>query len=604
MLTEKWKQYRDWVRGLGWIEGTLLFFAFSLAAGLLSFVENLIPPWLLYALLMFYIAVFGWPIIQKFGDFGGGKLADVWYGSPPEENPSEVLRGLPTLPPKELLDEVMKIRSELLSSPQFFGQVLSSEEHQKQLDAKGLGEAAVDKSLRAYLSHFPYNEGPFTQPLACAVNISQLSYDLIQPFRDVKAHNLLQFVPDKFHQNVVNTTYKQTKGKGGSLIYPQDFRGECSDIPKEYFSGLPFLPLLEKQVPLPLPDELRFTHHHVLGQRGKGKTTFLSHMIDNDFKRTPEVSVVVIDSQFRLIDGFAHLPGYDPIFISPSNPIPLNPFRWGNVEDVVDILSYAFGSVFEADLTSLQSGPVSYIIRAVAQDPEANLDTLVSFLQRPNEKLISKTDSNTQTYFEQFFKSTPKTTMSGIAQRVLTFRRNTAIDAMLNASANELDLPKELQDGRIILIDTNKDELTSPHTQVFGRLFIALLHNTMRKRVKVDENKLKPAFIYIDELADYCPAAHDDSKFREVLDQARKQRMGLIVAHQRPDQVNPAVLKALEDSSIHTRCIEKGDARITVNGLEKKIRVEEYKFAGRVERTKREFPPVERKLTPMSYEEP
>lgn len=164
----------------------------------------------------------------------------------------------------------------------------------------------------------------------------------------------------------------------------------------------------------------------------------------------------------------------------------------------------------------------------------------------------------------------------------MTLRKHAALDAMLNADTNDFDLPALLQEGRLILIDTNKEKFTSDQAHVFGRLFIALIHNVMRKRVGKDEQHNKPAFIYIDELPDYCPRTVDDPKLRELLDQGRKQRLGFILAHQREDQINPAVLTALQDSAIRTRCLTQGLAEFTIKERPLTVPVSEFKFRARI----------------------
>lgn len=439
------------------------------------------------------------------------------------------------------------------------------------------GYAAVIKSLASYLRVLPkFNPAPLTQPLHKAIDFPRLAFSLIEPFRDerLKKFGMAQFVLDNFNEAVRKQTGRQ---QSRELVFPQTYEG--NNPVEAYFGTSPFKPILDIEVPYPLWDTTRFEHHHIIGPRGKGKTTFLSHLINYDINR--DVSVVVIDSQYRLIDGFARLEK-KPLLISPKFPIPMNPFKWGNTDDVVEILTYAFGSIFETDLTQLQAGPLEYIIRAVAQDPDANLDTLVDFIVKPKQSLVAKTDPNTQKYFANFFKDLPNQSRSGIVQKLMAFRRHAAIDAMLNAKTNELNLPDLLQQGCVVLIDTNKDELTSDQCHVFGKLFIALLHNTMRKRTKLPEDTLKPVFTFIDELADYCPPDSDDKKFRELLDQSRKQKMGFIVAHQREDQINPRVLASLRDCAIKTVCLQPGLVENSIYGQATRLQIPPFAFPSRI----------------------
>ena len=527
-----------------------------------------------------------------------------------------IAKNLP-VPPPEVFELIVRVANSILDDENFeplpFPADASNDQAARRKRETTARDArlALISALQRYLSYLPkFEPSAFTQPLAQMVDIGRLSYDLIQPLRPFKEQGFFRTIVDDFNQAVVRVTKEKNARE---LVYPQAYEPK-RDIPEVYFKNSPFAPLLALQVPLPLYDKTRFEHHHVLGRRGNGKSTFLSHMINHDIRQVPDVSVMVIDSQHRLIDSFARLPNVEPILIGPSAPIPLNPFKLGTTSDVVEILTYAFGSLFEADMTALQTGPTQYIIQAVAQDPNANLDTLVDFILSPKSHLIEQADQNTQTYFRHFYKDLPKNTRSGIVQRIMTFRANAALDRMLNAPTNELDLPALLQKGRVILIDTDQKEMSPEGTHAFGKLFIALLHLAMRKRSDLPEEQLKPAFVFIDELADYVPPDRDDKYFRQLLDQSRKQRIGLTLAHQRSDQVHWLVLKALEDSAIRTQCTAPGTADLTIYGKTTRItgiptpfpfagRISDEEFRARYSRTILSAPKT-LEVEPMRFDEP
>jgi hypothetical protein len=52
------------------------------------------------------------------------------------------------------------------------------------------------------------------------------------------------------------------------------------------------------------------------------------------------------------------------------------------------------------------------------------------------------------------------------------------------------------------------------------------------KRAKIDEKDRVPHYLYVDEFQNYVSAS-----FESILSEARKYRLGLVVAHQYTDQL-------------------------------------------------------------------
>ncbi len=94
--------------------------------------------------------------------------------------------------------------------------------------------------------------------------------------------------------------------------------------------------------------------------------------------------------------------------------------------------------------------------------------------------------------------------------------------------------------GKVILINTAKDLLKQQGTEVFGRFFLALIGQAAQERATLADKK--PVYCYIDEAQDYIAA---DSNFTVILEQARKQKIGMIVAHQYVTQLSQRTLDSL-----------------------------------------------------------
>jgi hypothetical protein len=99
-----------------------------------------------------------------------------------------------------------------------------------------------------------------------------------------------------------------------------------------------------------------------------------------------------------------------------------------------------------------------------------------------------------------------------------------------------------MNSGKVILINAAKDLLKQNGTEVFGRFFIALIAQAAAERATLLPHQRLPTFVYIDECQDYIAK---DSNITVILEQARKQKVGLVIAHQYLAQLSAGILDGL-----------------------------------------------------------
>ena len=96
---------------------------------------------------------------------------------------------------------------------------------------------------------------------------------------------------------------------------------------------------------------------------------------------------------------------------------------------------------------------------------------------------------------------------------------------------NKVNIFEAMNQGSLILINTAKDLLKQEGTEILGRFFIALICQAAQERATIDVESRMPTFVYIDEAHDYF-----DQSMGRLLEQARKYKVGLTLAHQHLDQ--------------------------------------------------------------------
>lgn len=422
-------------------------------------------------------------------------------------------------------------------------------------------ENAIIESLTAYVKHWPGSEhGPFSFPYAQGVDFPAVVYEMTALLRDAHLKEVGAFgaLREAFNKNVKAVTARQLKGKRGDLVYPQDYTGPARTIADAYLAGTPYLALLKTNVPLALYDKSRFETHWIRGEPGTGKSTFLSNLINYDLQRVRRgCSIIIMDSQGAkgLAQNVAKLPVFGPggelegrlVYISPRQyAVALNPFRLKRkteefVNGSVALFEYVLGGIADAQLTSLQAGATRKILHDLFTSPRADLDML--------ERAIVEA------------KDIPKQTKDGIVSRFTTMRSIPAIDRMLNAEENKLDIEHELAQGKVICIDADngffRDESL---TEIYARIFTALILQATQERTDIPEHRLMPTFFYLDEAQDFI--ARDD-KVAKIIYQARKQHLGMVIANHNETQIEaPAVRAALHSSRIFSRCIKPGQAEL------------------------------------------
>ncbi len=294
--------------------------------------------------------------------------------------------------------------------------------------------------------------------------------------------------------------------------------------------------------PSTFPDNLRTEHSVIVAQSGHGKTQLLQSLILDDLEK--DRTVIVLDSQSQLIANLLNVvPVNRLVYLSPGNdeaPLALNLFDYG--QDA-SLFEYMFASL-DAEMTSKQSTLYRYLARLVGVVPNANLETMRQLLEPKGldgfRDHLSKLPPLAQSFFNTEFGSTEyRETRQQLARRLYTLLENDAFRQMFTAQKMKLFLPREMNDGKVILINASKRTLKGDAFKVFGRFFISQVARAIFDREHPYQKRVS---IYIDEFQEY---AGDEEFIAELFTQARKFNVALTVAFQHLDMLPDAVRSAI-----------------------------------------------------------
>ena len=379
--------------------------------------------------------------------------------------------------------------------------------------------------------------------------------------------------------------------KNRSYIIPSEHDAPLGELVEAYFKNTPFYDFLMAPVPLKLSYEDRFSHMHVVGGSGAGKTQLLQHLILHDLQSENPPALVIVDSQGDLISKLSRLSLFDLehgplasrlILITPKDikyPPAINIFdvnreRLGGYDEgakeqvvagVIQTFDYLFAGLLGADLTAKQGVFFRFVARLMLSLPEtlgrnATILDMINLMDdpAPYKKAIESLPPIQRNFFERDFAGkTFAQTKEQIRYRLNAVLENPTLARLFTAPATRIDFFDVLNNGGIVLVDTAKDFLKGSSAH-FGRIIISLVLQAVMERAVIPENARRPAFLIVDEAAAYFDGNIDD-----FLTEARKYKCGCVFAHQFLDQATSSLRASLAaNTSIKMAGgVSTGDAR-------------------------------------------
>jgi hypothetical protein len=304
-----------------------------------------------------------------------------------------------------------------------------------------------------------------------------------------------------------------------------------------------------------IPDETRFSGHWIIAPPGRGKTTLLHTLIADDLEK--DAAIVLMDSKGDLIEPIKNLASIeDRLLLIEPNPdaaFALNPLDVShtNVTQAVGLIEYIMAGLLDAKFTALQSTLFRNVVPAIIEAiPNPTLDTFKEVMVRglPN---LDKLNPHAQQFFENretgFHSKTYDSTRKEVVWRLDYLLTNPVMRSMFSATHTRLDLGKEMDAGKVIIINNSKAILGDEGAEFFGRFFVALIARAAQQRSGKPAATKKPCYVYIDECQSVIAK---DTRIPILLDECRSQHIALILAHQRTAQLTPPVLDAVANCAI------------------------------------------------------
>ncbi|OGJ57554.1 hypothetical protein A3H22_01020 [Candidatus Peribacteria bacterium RIFCSPLOWO2_12_FULL_55_15] len=296
--------------------------------------------------------------------------------------------------------------------------------------------------------------------------------------------------------------------------------------------------------------EDRFRHFYIIGQTGTGKSSMIVNIARQDFHNGH--GVCVIDPHGELVESLlSFIPrnrADDVIYFNPSDterPMGLNLLEAKTDEerdlialDAMNMMVKMFGEeifgpriqdYFRNGCLTLMSddedgGAITDLVRLFTDDEWQRYK--VSKVKNPIvrsfwEKQMAATGQREKQEMIPYF-----------AAKFGQFYTNTLIRNIVGQTKSAFDVSECMNTGKILMMNLSKGLVGDINSQLIGMIIVSKIQVAAMRRQRQNKEERRDYFLYIDEFQNFVTPS-----IESILSEARKYRLGLILAHQYIDQL-------------------------------------------------------------------
>jgi CxxC-x17-CxxC domain-containing protein len=299
----------------------------------------------------------------------------------------------------------------------------------------------------------------------------------------------------------------------------------------------------------------RRRHMYLIGKTGMGKSTILENMIIEDIRAGKGVAVVDPhgDLAEKVIQFIPSSRINDTIYFNPSD---LDyPIAFNVVEHVEPHMRHIVASgligVFQKLWADSWGPRLEYILRntilAVLDYPGATLMAVIRMLSDKvfRKKVIEKIqDPVVKAFWVKEFASYADKfaveAVSPIQNKVGQFLSTALIRNVIGQVKSSIDMRDIMDNKKVLIMNLSKGRIGEDNSALLGAMMITKIQLAAMSRVDMPETEREDFYLYVDEFQNFAT-----DSFANILSEARKYRLNLIMAHQYIEQLSEKVKPAV-----------------------------------------------------------
>ena len=306
-------------------------------------------------------------------------------------------------------------------------------------------------------------------------------------------------------------------------------------------------------------DDDRRRHMYVIGKTGTGKSQLLEEMVMQDI--IGGKGVAVVDPHGDLIDGILQrIPperAEDVIYFDPSDserPLGLNMLEAKTEEQKHFVVTSIVGlmyKLYDPMKTGIIGPRFEHAVRnamlTVMVDPKNTFVEVVRVLTDSafvQELLPKLTDPIIRRYWTDQIAQTSDFRKSEVLDYIVSkfgrFVTNKLMRNIIGQSDSSYNFRKVMDEGKILLINLAKGKIGEENSNFLGLILVPRILISAMSRQDIPESTRRDFYLYVDEFQNFATP-----DFAQILSEARKYRLNLIVANQFIGQMDEEVKNAV-----------------------------------------------------------
>ncbi len=296
-----------------------------------------------------------------------------------------------------------------------------------------------------------------------------------------------------------------------------------------------------------IKEDDRRRHMYVIGKTGMGKSNMLENMAIQDIQAGRGVCYVDPHGEGaeKMLRAVPANRINDVVYFNPADkefPIAFNILE-SVEEDKKNLVASGMMGVFKKIWPDVWSPRMEYILN----------NTILALLDYPGStmlgvnRMMSDKDYRKRVYpkikdpvvksfwlneFDKWEDKFRKEAVAAIQNKVGQFLSSFVIRHIVGQPKSTIDMRDIMDNQKILIVNLSKGRIGEDAMRLLGGMIVTKIQLAAMGRVEIPEEERKDFYLYVDEFQNFATES-----FANILSEARKYRLALILAHQYVNQL-------------------------------------------------------------------